>query len=106
MPRRRSETKHFFFSLGTPKSLPERQFPTNKDVVNYIRLIHPGRGKARNEMSTVFKPVAEKVITMWAGEGIPTIQELAVCKKVKECYKKFKDLNKTKTKDCEWCSRA
>ena len=93
----RSKTKHF--SLGTPDKLPERQLPTNKDVVNYIRLIHSGPGKVRREMSTIFKPVAEKVITIWVREGIPVIQELSVYKKVAECYKKFQELNKTKAQN-------
>ena len=95
----RSKTNHF--SLGTPDNLPAKQLPTNKDVVNYIRLIHSGPAKFRREMNTVFKPVAEKIIAIWASEGIPVMKYLSVYKKVAECYKKFQALNKTRSQNRE-----
>lgn len=88
----RSQTKHF--SVGTPQDLPERQLPTNKDVVNYIRFLHPGSGTLKKKLNTIFKPVADKIIAMWVREGIPIIKEQSVYNKVASCYKAFQALNK------------
>ena len=89
----RSKTNHF--SFGTPVDLPSQQLPTNRDVVNYIRLIQSESGKTRGEMCTIFKPVAEKIIVMWANEGIPVITYRSVYRKVADRYKQFQAMNKT-----------
>ena len=88
----RSRAKHF--SVGTPNNLPETQLPTNKDVVNYIRFLHPTSGTLKKGLNAIFKPVADKVIALWVREGIPIIKQQSVYNRVASCYKAFQALNK------------
>ena len=95
--RTRSRAKHF--CLGPPRSLPTNQLPTNKDVINYIRLLHGEQPNVRAKVlsDNIFKPVAARVIEMWTGEGIPAMQMKGVQRKVAGCYKQYQKLNKVKT---------
>ena len=91
----RGKTKNFV--IGEPKTLPANQLPTNEDVVNYVRLLigeKVGVMLAKALLDSAFKTVAEKEISMWMGEGIPVILAKNVQRKVAECYKKFRDVNK------------
>lgn len=95
----RSETEHF--CLGSPRDLPINQLPTNEDVINYVRLLQQQSSKGKlfekDLAENIFKPVALRITQMWLNEGIPILTSKSVQRKVANCYKHFRLLNKCNT---------
>ena len=79
----RSKAKHFV--IVSPSVLPVNQLPTNRDVVDYVRLLTGNRISERTSTKCL-REAAEAVIAMWSGEGTPTIQTHNVVRKVKQVY--------------------
>ena len=79
----RSKAKHFV--IESPSVLPVNQLPTNRDVVNYVRLL-AGDRKSERTVTACLREAAEAVVAMWSSEGIPTIQMHNVVRKVKQVY--------------------
>ena len=87
----RSKAKHYV--IGSPSVLPVNQLPTNRDVVNYVRLLAGGT-KSEGRVTACIREAAEAVIAMWSAEGIPTIQTHNVVRKMKQVYERFRRSNK------------
>ena len=87
----RSKAKHFV--IESPSVLPVNQLPTNRDVVNYVRLL-AGDRKSERTVTACLREAAEAVVAMWSSEGIPTIQMHNVVRKVKQVYEIFRRSNK------------
>ena len=69
----RRDSKHF--PLGHPSELEENVLPTRKHFVNCVRRMSSQVDPVSGRLMTAQKAVAlvcNRVINMWASEGIPT----------------------------------
>ena len=90
----RSRSKHF--AVGAPNDLPLSQLPTNKDVINFTRLVlsRYSVGHGKDKLMKVYQSVATEVAEMWTREGIPIMSVKSVVRKVTNCYAKFRNMTK------------
>ena len=62
-------SKAIHFVVGSPSVLSLIKLPTNRDVVNYVRLL-AGDIKSERTVTKCLREAAEAVIAMWSGEGV------------------------------------
>ena len=98
----RSKTEHF--AVQQPKAIGADRFPTNKDMINHLRnavLTNPTGKKAGKSKWTYFASwvnhvddTAQAVRDLWNQEGIPVISFDQIRRRVKQCFERFKLIDK------------
>ena len=84
-----------FFIRPSFKDSKRNRFPTNKEVINYIRLlIFYAKRKVLSKQITNI--VAEELIGIWQSEGVPTIALRSIKRMIENLYEKYQKVNKIK----------
>lgn len=105
----RGDSEHFL--LGQPSDLQEHVLPTRRHFINCVRRmssqVDPTTGRQMKPQKAVAL-VCNRVLDIWAGEGIPTVTQRRVVQLGQVCHTRYSKITKSRKKrreDAEFLAR-